>query len=122
MERVIVKGFRQAEIPARISFFTGFKTQKQKPALSFLLQPHFRTEDSPFSGFVLPSVVSINAATLCLVQIWSWVPIFHAHSTGVDSQCPYGISRNLVPKRDLCVPVVSCSSCLRYEKSLMRVA
>lgn len=117
------QGFQASQkFQRRTHSFTGFKTQKQKLTFTFLLQPHFRTEDSPSPGFVLPSVVSINAATLCLVQIWSWVPIFHAHSTVVDSQFPYGISRNLVPKRDLCVPVVSRSLSLRYESSLNRYA
>jgi len=58
------------------------------------------------------------AATLCLVQIWSWVPIFPAYSTIVDNLRAFGISRNRVPARDLVVPVVRRSSYLRFEKFL----
>ena len=60
------------------------------------------------------------AATLCLVQIWSWVPIFPAYSTFADNLRASGISRNLVPARDLVVPVVRCSTYLRFEQFLKR--
>ena len=73
--------------------------------------------DTPYPGFVLPSVVSLKAATLCLVQIWSWVPIFPAYSAVADNLRASGISRNLVPARDLVVPVVRCSAFLRLTRS-----
>jgi hypothetical protein len=73
-------------------------------------------KDTPCPGFALPSVVSLKAATLCLVQIWPWVPIFPAYSTFADNLRAYGISRNLVPARDLVVPVVRCSAFLRTMK------
>ena len=116
MGRASVKGFGQVKNSGEDLFLHRFKTQIQKLTFSFSLQRHFRTEGSPCPGFALPSVVSLKAATLCLVQIWPWVPIFPAYSTFADNLRAYGISRNLVPARDLVVPVVRCSAFLRTMK------
>lgn len=119
MGRASVKGFGQVKNPGEDLILHRVLRHKFK-SLLFLFHCN-RTSglrDTPYPGFVLPSVVSLIAATLCLVQIWSWVPIFPAYSAFADNLRAFGISRNLVPARDLDVPVMRRSSTLRSELSL----
>jgi hypothetical protein len=115
----LCQGFRASQKSRRRSHSSPSLRHKFK-SLLFLFHCN-RTSglrDIPYPGFVLPSVVSLIAATLCLVQIWSWVPIFPAYSAFADNLRAFGISRNLVPARDLDVPVMRRSSTLRSELSL----
>ena len=117
MGRASVKGFGQVKNPGEDLILHRVLRHKFR-SLLFLFHC-IRTSglrDTPCTGFALPSVVSRMAATLCLVQIWSWVPIFYAYSALADNLRASGISRNLVPARDLVVPVVRCSAFLRPIK------
>lgn len=80
----LVNGFGQAKNTGE-ELFTGFQTPIQKLTFSFHCIRTSGLRDTPCPGFVLPSVVSLKAATLCLVQIWSWVPISPAYSTLADN-------------------------------------
>ena len=86
MGRASVKGFRQVKNPSEDLILHRVLRHKFR-SLLFLFHC-IRTSglrDTPYPGFVLPSVVSLKAATLCLVQIWSWVPIFPAYSAVADN-------------------------------------
>ena len=117
MGRASVKGFGQVKFPGEDLILHRLLRHKFR-SLLFLFHCTRTSglKDTPCTGFALPSVVSRMAATLCLVQIWSWVPIFHAYSAIADNLRASGISRNLVPARDLVVPVVRCSAFLRQIK------
>ena len=117
MGRASVKGFGQVKNPGEDLILHRVLRHKFR-SLLFLFHCTRTSglKDTPCTGFALPSVVSLMAATLCLVQIWSWVPIFPAYSAVADNLRASGISRNLVPARDLVVPVVRCSAFLRPIK------
>ena len=86
MGRASVKGFGQVKNPGEDLILLRVLRHKFR-SLLFLFHCSRTSglKDTPCTGFALPSVVSLMTATLCLVQIWSWVPIFYAYSALADN-------------------------------------
>ena len=82
----LCQGFRASQKSRRRSHSSPSLRHKFR-SLLFLFHCNRTSglKDTPCPGFALPSVVSLMAATLCLVQIWSWVPIFYAYSAFADN-------------------------------------
>ena len=86
MGRASVKGFGQVKNPGEdLNFHRVLRHRFRSFLFLFHCTRTSGLKDTPCTGFALPSVVSRMAATLCLVQIWSWVPIFYAYSALADN-------------------------------------
>ena len=102
----LCQGFRASQKSRRRSHSSPSFWAQNSEAYFFFLRshPHVRAEGHPLHGLT-PSVVSLMAATLCLVQnLIPWVPFFTRIQRSPPITCGLpAYSRNLIPARDLVI-------------------